>query len=76
MKRFAVCALCALILISSLAACGTPTAEPTSSPEASPAASEAPLVEYDWDAAYARYATWTTSPTHTATPWTSPRPTV
>ena len=56
MKRFAVCALCALILISSLAACGNPTAEPTSSPEASPAASEAPLVEYDWDAAYARYA--------------------
>ena len=56
MKRFAVCALCALILISSLAACGTPTAEPTSSPEASPAASEAPLAEYDWDAAYARYA--------------------
>lgn len=50
MKKLAICALSAFILISSLAGCGTPSAEPSPTPSA------APLVEYDWDGAYAAYA--------------------
>ena len=59
MKKFAICAMCALLLISSLAACGTPTAEPSpsASPEASPEATPTSTpVSYDWDAMYATYA--------------------
>ena len=50
MKKLAICALSALILISSLAGCGAEgsTASPTPDPSASPSASAAPLAEYDW----------------------------
>ena len=53
MKKFAICAMCALLLITSLAACGTPTAEPSpsASPEASPEATPTSTpMSYDWDA--------------------------
>ena len=58
MKKFAICAMCALLLISSLAACGTPTAEPSpsASPVASPEATPTSTpVSYDWNAMYAAY---------------------
>lgn len=55
MKKLAVCALSALIFVTALAACGSPAAEPTSQPSASPSASAAPMADYDWDAAYAKY---------------------
>ena len=57
MKKLAICALSALILISSLAGCGAEgsTASPTPDPSASPSASAAPLAEYDWAGAWAKY---------------------
>lgn len=54
MKKFLACALGAIMLITSLAACGeAPTADPSPSPSASPASSAD--VEYDWASAYAKY---------------------
>ena len=58
MKKFAICAMCALLLITSLAACGTPTAEPSpsASPVASPEATPTSTpVSYDWNAMYTAY---------------------
>ncbi len=55
MKRFAICTMCALLLLTCLAACGAPAAEPTASPSASPEASAQPAAEYDWDAIYSSY---------------------
>lgn len=52
MKRWTALALCVLILITSLTACGTPVPDPSPSPSTS----EEPMVEYDWDAAYAAYS--------------------
>ena len=56
MKKFAICVLAALMLMTSLAGCGSPAAEPTGEPSASPGASAEPMADYDWDAAYAKYS--------------------
>ena len=58
LKRTAVCALCALVLISALAGCGETPAPGTSgspAPEASPGASAEPMLEYDWEGAWQAY---------------------
>ena len=58
LKRTAVCALCALVLISALAGCGETPAPGTSgspAPAASPGASAEPMLEYDWEGAWQAY---------------------
>lgn len=54
MKKFLCCAIAALILVTSLTACGEANT-PTSDPSPSPSASAAPAVQYDWETASTKY---------------------
>lgn len=54
MKKFLCCAIAALVLVTSLTACGEANT-PISDPSPSPSASAAPAVQYDWDTASTKY---------------------